>query len=178
MEDESYDALSSDRELYELVVSEVANDEVWRIVFLASFTLRIITAFSSSVITRVDASKTAVAGMATSETSEEDSETASDCSDVFVTDLVTAEIASIRDCVDCIVAPAEVAVATDTSLVLFFETVLTTFLTNTSATMAIAAAYAGVAYSIEHANSAPERNHETTMRNTVSVTAATVLKGL
>ena len=124
-------------------------------------------AFSSSVMTRVDASNTADAGMGI------DSKAASSVSSAAVSVAPEASGAGASAATGT-GAAAPVAAA---ARVVVFAALLTTLRSATSATMAIAAAYAGVAYSIEHANSAPERNQETTMRSTVSVTAATVLNG-
>ena len=129
-------------------------------------------AFSSSVMTRVDASNTADAGMGIG------SGGASSISSSSVS-VSTESSDSDTDAAAATGAGAAAALAAASILrVVVFAALLTTLRSATMATMAIAAAYAGVAYSMEHANSAPERNQETTMRSTVSVTAATVLNGL
>ena len=127
-------------------------------------------AFSSSVMTRVDASNTADAGMGIG---------SGGASSISAASVSVSTEASDADAGAATGAGAAAALAATSILrVVVFAALLTTLRSATMATMAIAAAYAGVAYSMEHANSAPERNQETTMRSTVSVTAATVLNGL
>jgi hypothetical protein len=181
--DDAFDFTSLDdsRSSYEFVVSDVAKDEMDRIVVLASATLRIITAFSSALITRLDASKTAVAGMElfgglSAVTTAGGSTLAREVGSILSARVTNDALDSTAaGCVDS--TRFAVAVAAPTN-VFFFETVVTTLCTPISKTIAAAAAYAGVAYSMEHANSAPDRNQDTTIRSMVRETAATVLKGL
>ena len=151
---------------------------------LASSTRRIIVIFSSSVMSLSLASNTADAGIVAADSDAFAVGSAASAAAKEVSAMVSAtsakEVSASSTTSATVVSVAPVsassaafdAVGVSAASADFTPRATTTARTTTTAT------YAGVAYSIEHANSTPERNHETTMRMRVSVTAATVRNGL
>ena len=146
---------------------------------MASWTRFIITSFSLSDITLLLASNTAVAGIfgfssSFSSTTFFSSATGSSfLGSAFTTPAAVVCTGAARSGAGVVTVAPTVA----SSLfgpVIAFTRELTTINPNPAAT----AAYAGVEYSMAHANSTPERNHDTAMRTTVRVMAARDLKGL
>ena len=144
----------------------------------ASRTRVIITSFSLSDITLELASNTAVAGIAGASIFSSKTFFSSTAASSFLGSAITTSAAAV--CTGAARTGAAVVAVAPAVASSFFGPAIafTSELRTINAAPAPTAAYAGVEYSMAHANSTPERNHDTAMRTTVRVIAARDLKGL